>query len=135
MPSTPLLADGQPSYQCSAGLVSEVRGGVSRAYHVLRKSKMEIQGLALKAINIGLQHYFRYTATIPTPKFDVRVEALDISIVEKKGEWRVSFAPNEFTSRQVAQRHKGMMISLNSYCLTFVIRKSDYKLTEVLGSQ
>ena len=96
---------------------------------------MEIQGSALKAVNIGLQHYFRYTATITIPRFDVRVEALDVSVVEKKGEWRVSFAPNECTSRQVAQRHKGMMVSLNGYYLTFVIRKSDYKLTEVLGSQ
>lgn len=96
---------------------------------------MEIQGSTLKAINIALQHHFRYTKNITHPEFEMCIEALDLSVIEKKGEWRVSFAPSKSILREVSQKHKGMLLSLNRYYLTFVIRKSDYKLTGVLGSQ
>ncbi len=93
---------------------------------------MTIDGLTVKAINVAFTNYLRCTKKLTDLKFDLRLEALEIEVAENKLVWQITFNPNTQARMAFTRRHPGWFISPDEYYLTLVIRKSDFKMIDIL---
>jgi hypothetical protein len=96
---------------------------------------MRLGGATLKAIDVAMTDFLSRLKRRPSTRFVIRVESFDIDVTENRHDWQIDFTPNEQIRREINQQNPGLLISLNDYCLDYIVRKADFKIVKRIGSQ